>query len=107
MRRQRRALRSSQTSFRAPAIGPSGWEDSMAELRKQEEVPTGLVESENLSLLRSLPDACVDLIYIDPPFGTGQIRRLQSIVTGAGEKSRIGFAGRNYRWQVRSDLSYA
>lgn len=34
-----------------------------------------LVLSDNLALLRSLPDGMVDLVYIDPPFATGQRRR--------------------------------
>ena len=32
----------------------------------------GVVLGDNLEVLRSLPDACIDLIYVDPPFGTGQ-----------------------------------
>jgi site-specific DNA-methyltransferase (adenine-specific) len=79
----------------------------VADAKRRDEVPTGLIESENLAVLQSLPDACVDLIYIDPPFGTGQVRRLQSIVTGAGDKTRTGFGGRSYRWQIRSDLAYS
>ena len=31
-----------------------------------------VVKSENLTALRSLPDASVELIYVDPPFNTGQ-----------------------------------
>lgn len=30
---------------------------------------------DNLALLQSLPDATCDLVYIDPPFATGDIRR--------------------------------
>lgn len=70
-------------------------------------VPTGLVEADNLAVLTSLPDECIDLIYIDPPFGTGQVRRLQSIVTGDGEKTRRGFGGRTYSWRVATDHAYA
>ena len=70
-------------------------------------VPTGLVEADNLAVLTALPDECIDLIYIDPPFGTGQVRRLQSIVTGDGEKTRRGFGGRTYSWRVTSDRAYA
>lgn len=79
----------------------------MAQAKRLEDAPNGLIESENLSVLRSLPNACVDLIYIDPPFGTGQVRRLQSIVTGTGDKTRTGFGGRTYRWHVRSELTYS
>ena len=70
-------------------------------------IPTGLVEADNLAVLTALPDGCIDLIYVDPPFGTGQVRRLQSIVTGDGEKTRRGFGGRTYSWRVTSDQAYA
>ena len=30
-----------------------------------------------MDVLRRLPDDAVDLIYVDPPFGTGQTRRLR------------------------------
>jgi site-specific DNA-methyltransferase (adenine-specific) len=70
-------------------------------------VPTGLVEADNLAVLTALPDECIDLIYIDPPFGTGQVRRLQSIVTGDGEKTRRGFGGRTYSWRITTDRAYA
>lgn len=78
----------------------------MAEVEHVEPIPTGVIEAENLSVLKNLPDECVDLIYVDPPFGTGQVRRLQSIATGSGDKVRAGFGGQTYRWEVRSDLAY-
>src|ERR1019366_8845314 len=65
-------------------------------------VREGVVEGDNLDVLRALPDGCVDLIYIDPPFGTGQTRRLDSIRTGAGTRTRVGFGGRTYRWETVS-----
>ncbi|MFN2569294.1 MAG: site-specific DNA-methyltransferase [Candidatus Dormibacteria bacterium] len=67
---------------------------------------TGAVLDDCLSVLRSLPDGCVDLIYVDPPFGTGQLRRLQSIRTGLGERTRSGFAGRLYHFDVVSAHEY-
>ena len=33
-----------------------------------------LVLADNLALLRTLPDDSVDVVYVDPPFGTGQRR---------------------------------
>lgn len=68
--------------------------------------PEGLYLAENLEFLRGVPDESVDLVYIDPPFGTGQTRRLQAIRTGAGDKTRSGFAGRTYRYAVVSDRRY-
>ncbi|MGA8015026.1 MAG: site-specific DNA-methyltransferase, partial [Candidatus Dormiibacterota bacterium] len=35
------------------------------------QVPEGVVLDDNLAVLTRLPQASVDLIYIDPPFGTG------------------------------------
>ena len=31
--------------------------------------------ADNLAVLQALPDACVDLIYIDPPFNTGKVQQ--------------------------------
>jgi site-specific DNA-methyltransferase (adenine-specific) len=59
-----------------------------------------------MSAMRRLPSECIDLIYIDPPFGTGQVRRLQSIRTGAGEKTRSGFGARTYNFEVVSAHTY-
>ena len=41
------------------------------------ETPDRLIFSENLPVQESLPDGCLDLVYIDPPFGTGTTRRGQ------------------------------
>lgn len=65
-----------------------------------------VVLADNLEVLSSLPDGCVDLVYIDPPFGTGRLRRLDSIRTGSGEGRRRGFGGREYRFRVVSQRSY-
>jgi site-specific DNA-methyltransferase (adenine-specific) len=67
---------------------------------------TGVVLADNLEVLRRLPDGCVDLIYIDPPFGTGQRQRLDAIRTGSGARTRVGFAGRSYRWHTVSTHEY-
>jgi site-specific DNA-methyltransferase (adenine-specific) len=69
--------------------------------------PEGVHLAENLEFLRGVPDNSIDLVYIDPPFGTGQTRRLQSIRTGAGDKVRSGFGGRSYRFDVVSDRQYS
>jgi len=65
-----------------------------------------VVGADNLDVLRALPDGSVDLVYADPPFGTGATRRLASIRTGTGESVRHGFAGRAYRYQVVRDLAW-
>ncbi len=54
---------------------------------------------DNLAVLRSLPDASANLIYIDPPFNTGRpARRTRLRVTRAGESGgdRTGFHGLRY-----------
>ncbi|MFH1675685.1 MAG: hypothetical protein ABIC40_01585, partial [bacterium] len=42
--------------------------------RKTLESRDHLVLADNLDLLGYLPDSCVDLVYIDPPFATGTRR---------------------------------
>ena len=57
-----------------------------------------VIESENLAALCSLPDASIQLIYIDPPFNTGttqQRPRIRTIRDAAGD--RTGFGGHRYR----------
>lgn len=66
----------------------------------------GVVLDDNLALMRRLPSESVDLVYVDPPFGTGQVRRLQSIRTGSGDKTRNGFGGRTYNFEVVSAHTY-
>jgi site-specific DNA-methyltransferase (adenine-specific) len=69
-------------------------------------VPEGVVLGDCREVLAGLPDGCVDLVYIDPPFGTGQVRRLGSIRTGVGTRERVGFGGRRYPFEVVSDYRY-
>lgn len=70
-------------------------------------IPTeGVIEGENLAVMRQMPSRSIDLVYIDPPFGTGQVRCLQSIRTGAGDKTRNGFGGRTYNFEVVSAHNY-
>lgn len=66
----------------------------------------GVWLDDNLNVLRGLPDGCIDLVYVDPPFGTGQVQRLSSIRTGRGERSRTGFGGRRYPFEVVSTHHY-
>ena len=57
-----------------------------------------VVQGECLEVLRSLPDASIDLVYIDPPFNTGRVQRRERIKTVRdAEGDRNGFAGRRYR----------
>ncbi len=57
-----------------------------------------ILEGENLAALRSLPDASVELIYIDPPFNTGVTQKRSRIRTVRDtEGDRTGFGGNRYR----------
>ncbi len=55
--------------------------------------------ADNLDVLRGLPDASVDLIYIDPPFNTGkrQERRRMKVVRDEARGDRVGYQGKRYR----------
>ena len=67
-----------------------------------------LLEGDNLPLLRAMPDASVDLIYVDPPFNTGkkqQMRRIKAARDEGGD--RRGYGGKAYRSEAISDHSYA
>ncbi len=63
------------------------------------EVASGrVVLGDNLDAARTLSDASIDLIYVDPPFNTGQRQRLRRIKTVRDEGGdRVGFQGRRYR----------
>jgi site-specific DNA-methyltransferase (adenine-specific) len=53
---------------------------------------------DNLLVLQQLPDASVDLIYIDPPFNTGRNQTRTQISTNrSDEGDRIGFSGQRYQ----------
>ena len=66
-----------------------------------------VVEADNLDVLRALPDGVVDLAYADPPFASGGARRLTTIRTGSGDRTRRGFGGREYRYEVVRDMAWA
>lgn len=54
-----------------------------------------------------MPDASVDLIYIDPPFNTGQVQRhtqLKTVQSEAGDRS--GFGGRRYSTSKLATRAY-
>lgn len=59
---------------------------------------TGTIRlAENLDVLRELPAATIDLIYIDPPFNTGKVQQRTQLKTVRSETGdRVGFQGRRY-----------
>ncbi|MCG8554800.1 MAG: site-specific DNA-methyltransferase [Proteobacteria bacterium] len=57
--------------------------------------------------LAELPDECVGLVYIDPPFNTGKRRRLTQLRTELDpDGDRTGFGGRRYRTTRLRSMSY-
>jgi site-specific DNA-methyltransferase (adenine-specific) len=67
-----------------------------------------LVHADNLDALPLLPDGAFDMVYIDPPFGTGREQarpRLRVVADEDGE--RVGFHGRRYRAEEVGRLAFA
>jgi site-specific DNA-methyltransferase (adenine-specific) len=65
-----------------------------------ESTPRGRVLlADNLTVLATLPDASIDLIYVDPPFNTGRPRTLERLKTTRDPTNgdRTGFQGQRYR----------
>ena len=57
-----------------------------------------IVCGDNLPILKTLPSASVDLIYIDPPFNTGKTQARTRISTVRDDDGdRTGFGGRRYK----------
>jgi|NGEPerStandDraft_6_1074524.scaffolds.fasta_scaffold69524_2 site-specific DNA-methyltransferase (adenine-specific) len=67
-----------------------------------------IVLADNLTVLASLPDDSIDLVYVDPPFNTGKrqtLRRLRTVADPDGG-DRTGFGGRRYRTIELGSSSY-
>ena len=62
--------------------------------------------SDNLPVLRSLPEASVQLIYIDPPFNTGREQERTTRTSRQSVTGLIGFAGKRYEQIAQRALSY-
>ena len=67
-----------------------------------------VVLGDNLAVLGTLPDASVDLIYVDPPFNTGKRQALERVRTLRDDTDgdRTGFQGRRYRTVRLGQSSY-
>jgi site-specific DNA-methyltransferase (adenine-specific) len=54
--------------------------------------------ADNLAVLRTLPDASIDLVYVDPPFNTGKRQTRTRLETRRSEQGdRTGFQGHRYQ----------
>jgi site-specific DNA-methyltransferase (adenine-specific) len=63
---------------------------------------------DNLPVIRQLPSASVDLVYIDPPFNTGKVQKRTRISAVQDENGdRKGFYGKRYRTVSRGTKGYA
>jgi len=66
-----------------------------------------VLAGDNEAPLRWLPEACFDLIYMDPPFNTGRLQSRRTLAVQADpDAGRVGFGGRRYRSQLLQSLSY-
>ncbi len=72
--------------------------------------PTGpdlLIHGDNLAAMARLPDASMQLIYLDPPFNTGRAqRRATTRSTRDPAGTHLGFAGTNYSRTIEALSSY-
>jgi site-specific DNA-methyltransferase (adenine-specific) len=67
-----------------------------------------IILGDNLAVLKTLPAGSVHLIYIDPPFKTGQPRSRTTLTTVRDEAGdRTGFGGHRYRTEAGATLAYA
>ena len=67
-----------------------------------------ILHGDNLALLPTLPDASFQLIYVDPPFNTGQDQaRVQLRTTRDDAGERVGFHGHRFRQKAVKRQAYA
>ena len=71
-------------------------------------VKSRIVFGDNLTYLRTLRGASIDLIYIDPPFNTGRVQARKRLRTVRDDTSpdRIGFKGNGYRTIVLGEKAF-
>lgn len=95
-------------------LGCSGWDlarsaDYTVEMGANwtEDGPDLVIEGNNLDVIRKLPNESFQMIYIDPPFNTGKVQRLQSLKTvQSSTGNRLGFKGQSYAVTKGELLSY-
>ena len=61
-----------------------------------------LVCADNMDVLRDLPDECIDLIYLDPPFNSNS-----NYAAVFGDKGRVAAQLKDvWRWTVETEENY-
>ncbi len=68
-----------------------------------------IILGDNLTVLPTIPDASVQLVYIDPPFNTGRRQARVRLRTVRDERAgdRTGFQGRRYRSEIIGRSGFA
>jgi site-specific DNA-methyltransferase (adenine-specific) len=66
-----------------------------------------VVCGDNLDVLRQLPDESFQLVYVDPPFNTGERQERHTLRTVRDDDGdRTGFGGRRYSSEQTTSLGY-
>lgn len=65
-----------------------------------------ILEGDNLEVMARLPSGAFDLVYADPPFGTGRDRVRRTQRATSSETGRRGFGGRPYHLEVVAESRY-
>lgn len=63
-----------------------------------------IIHADNLDVLRELPDRCINLVYIDPPFGTGSVQQIASTAFQVVEGYNDLLVGNEYLANLRTRL---
>jgi site-specific DNA-methyltransferase (adenine-specific) len=64
--------------------------------------------ADNLDVLPGLPDEAFQLVYIDPPFNTGETQSRRTLaITPDDDGDRVGFKGRRYRTRLLGESRYS
>jgi len=67
-----------------------------------------VLEADCADVLARLPEGSFELIYIDPPFNTGSVRRHSRTQARRDEDgSHVGFGGNRYRMSQGASMGYA
>ena len=71
------------------------------------EGPDLLIHGDNLAVMARLPEASMQLVYLDPPFNTGRAqRRATTRSTRDPDGTHLGFAGTSYTRTIEALSSY-